>query len=129
MKEIEPISKIPLGPKIYLLNTPILTSFGLFKHDLIDTEKAREIATWIDKDGKRRLKANVISAIGHEASAKYLSYLLDVSVPVERRGIIMNKGEKAIILRCLARLPEGKVLSEEEMNNFAWQLTLLERIE
>jgi len=124
----EGLWKCCLGPTIYLLNTPIVTSFGMFRYTLIDSEQAQKLATWIDKDGKRRLKASVVSAIGHKATAEYFSALLGVEVPVKRRGVIMETGDKAIVLRCLARLPEGKVLSLEEMGEYAWQLTLLEKI-
>jgi hypothetical protein len=126
----EPIFKLKIAPKVYLLNAPIITSFGTFKHTLINSEQAREIATFLADNGKRYLKGNVISAIGHEATARYLACLLDVDeVPVNRIGVEMYTGDKAIVLRCLARLPEGKVLTFEEMNNYAWQLTLLEKIE
>jgi len=104
----------------YLLNTPILTSFGVFEHTPSSTVEAKAAVV---EDNK--LKPEVVSAIGHEATARYFSALLGVEVPVNRISINMRSGDVAFILRCTTRLPEGKILSHEEMNEFEWQITKL----
>lgn len=69
-----------------------------------------------------------ISAIGHEATAKILSFLLGIEVPMNRIAIKMERGDKAIVFRLLTRIEEGKVLSEEEIMKLPWELCLLEKI-
>ena len=55
------------------------------------------------------------SAIGHESTAKLLSELLKVKVPVCRRSIQLTENTILVIVNVSERLPEGKVLSSEEL--------------
>lgn len=128
--EGEPLYKRQLGSKIYLLNSPVLTSIGLYSHDIITVSKAQQLVTYVGLDGKRYLKHNVVSAIGHKATALYLTKLLDVSntIPTNRTNIVMETGDKALVLRCMVRLPVSKELTIAEMDKYAWQLTLLQRL-
>lgn len=104
--------------KVYLLNAPVLTSYGLFKFSPLSLEEAKAIVS----------QGEFISAIGHEATAKILSFLLGVEVPMNRIAIKMEKGDRAIVFRLLTRIEEGKVLSEEEIMKLPWELCLLEKI-
>jgi hypothetical protein len=56
-----------------------------------------------------------VSAIGHEGSAQVLSQLLGIKIPVNRISVFLEKGDIGIHLFLKQRLPEGKVLSEEEL--------------
>jgi hypothetical protein len=56
-----------------------------------------------------------VSAIGHEGSAQVLSQLLGIKIPVNRISVFFEKGDIGIHLFLKQRLPEGKVLSEEEL--------------
>ncbi len=100
----------------------MLTAYGEYRYYKISPEEAR---TLVAENGK--LKANVISAIGHQATAQYLASLLGVEIPVQRINISMVQGDKAIVIKSASRLPEGKVLSIEEMAMFGWEISLLER--
>jgi len=102
---------------LYLLNAPILTSYGYFLFEKITVEEAKEII--------RNEREDIVSAVGHEATAKIMSSLLDYPVIANRVAIIMEKGDKAIVFRLLERLPEGKVLSEEELTQLPYELGLL----
>ena len=105
--------------KTYVLNTPIITNFGTFKFEEISKEKATEI-----------LNTNSFtSAIGHEGTSKFLSDVLGVVVPFNRLQIVMEKDDHAIVFRVLGRLPEGKVLSDEELKSIPYQIGLMEKIE
>jgi hypothetical protein len=74
------------------------------------------------------LEDGFVSAVGHEGTAQILSQLLGVKVPVSRIQIRMNVGDKAVVFRVLTRLPEGKILTEEELKKLPWTIGLLERV-
>jgi len=111
----------PIKTRSFLLNSAVLTAYGQFKYTPLTEEEARDLFTYVGRDGKRRLKEDVVSAIGHEATAKALSLLFGVQVPCERRQITMEYiGDRALVVRFTFRLPEGYVVKSlaelEEMN-------------
>jgi len=66
-------------------------------------------------DVKRILSSGFVSAVGHEATAKIISVQVGVQVPVNRVAIKLTSGDILVVYQLLTRLPEGKVLSEQEM--------------
>jgi len=103
---------------IYVMNSPILTAPGRYVYERIDIERAR-----------RLLKEPFESAIGHEATAQFMSRLLGVEIPVNRVSIAMRPGDVAVIFRVSKRLEEGKVLTEGELRNTSYEIGLLRREE
>jgi hypothetical protein len=101
---------------LYLLNSPVLTAFGEWSFTPLEVSEAR-----------KRVQAGFASAIGHETAALFLKELLAVDVPTNRIAITMEVGDEAIVLRMKERLPEGKVLSSEEMDRIPYELGLLQR--
>lgn len=106
------------GSQIYLLNTPILTAYGDF----------RFTGPIKSADANQRISPGFISAIGHETSATLLSRILSVKVPVNRIAIAMMPGDQALVFRVTQRLPEGKVLTEQDMASITYELAWLEHL-
>jgi len=105
---------------LYLLNSPILSGYGVYDFKPISPDKAKRIIAESDQ---------VQSAIGHESTARVLSSILSYSVEANRVRISMNVNDSAIVFRLLERLPEGKILSEEELKKVKYELGILTRIE
>ncbi len=103
---------------LYVINTPILTDYGIWSFTgPLSVSEAQNL-----------LSAPFVSAIGHEASAAVLSQLLHREIPVNRIQIQMQRGDRALILRLLKRLPEGKILDETELKALDFEFGLLERL-
>ncbi|HID66395.1 MAG TPA: DUF1874 domain-containing protein [Aquificaceae bacterium] len=56
-----------------------------------------------------------ISAIGHESTARFLSKRLGISIPHNRIEVKLEPGDLLIVAQLCKRLPEGAVLSEEQL--------------
>lgn len=109
---------LPLG----LLNSPILTSDGEYKMELISAQTAAKLyRVYAEAD-------NIDSAIGHESTAKVLSTLFDANVPANRQQFKQQVGQKALVCRLLSRIPEGKILSVEEIEDLGYEFKILTRI-
>ena len=105
-------------PQVYLLNAAIIPNYGLWRFSKINTQKAQE-----------HVKNGFISGIGHQVTAAYLSKLLIIDCPFNRQKINMTPGDSAIIFRFLERLPEGKLLTMDEICKLPYEFGLLERLE
>ena len=104
----------------YLLNSPVLTAYGLWRYSgPISVAQAR-----------RHLHGRTVrSAIGHEASAALLARLLERPVEVQRVRAKLEPGDCALVLRLLERLPEGTVLDTRQLAETPHELSWLEFVE
>jgi len=76
----------------------------------ISVERARE-----------ELKNGFASAVGHPDTAKLLSELLGMEVQANRIAIKLNHGDSVIVFQLMTRLPEGKVLTKEELKKLPYK--------
>ncbi|MEM3488155.1 MAG: DUF1874 domain-containing protein [Nitrososphaerota archaeon] len=108
----------PSGPTLYLASAFALgmieEPIALLKVVRIDVE-----------DAQRWLRVSkYVSIVGHESTANLMSTLLSLPVSVNRANIKLKRGDRVIVFQIMTRLPEGKVLSEEELKSIptAWYL-------
>jgi hypothetical protein len=100
--------------EIILLNAvsaSMLPSGGSITLEPIGVEKARAII-----QGKK-----IISYIGHPATATVLGQLLGINVETNRSMFIATKPTIGILISIMERLPEGKILNEQELNSLVQQ--------
>jgi len=105
-----------LSRKLYILNSPI-TPIKDGNKCVIVVKRTKDI-DYVKKFTdflKNKLGFEVISAIGHQSTAQVLSKLLGFEVPAQRISIELDKGDVAIAFALDYRLPEGKVLPDEEL--------------
>jgi len=101
---------------VYLLNSLIVP----LDFDVINTAEVR--FTKIDIPTAKKILATFISAVGHESTAKLLTQLLEISVPLNRITIRMRKGDVAVHFIPKIRLPEGVILSKESLEKLDFWL-------
>lgn len=66
------------------------------------------------------------SIVGHPATARVFSELLDVLVEVNRVSYTIKSGDTLVVgLPSGKRLPEGKILGEDEMGVMDWFIVQL----
>jgi hypothetical protein len=67
------------------------------------------------EEARQILSQGFTSAVGHEATASRLSFLLGFSVPTNRIAILMKPGDKGLHFVLKRRLPEGTILGHQDM--------------
>ncbi len=107
---------------IYLTNS---FSTNMLKATNIVVFKKMSLKKTIKFLNEEKENANIISAIGHEGTAKLLSNLLGFEVPTDRKNSYFSKkSDYLLIFTFGARLPEGKVLSQKELKNYKLRIFL-----
>ena len=106
------------NPKLFVLNTPVLTDWGAYSFRKLSNEEAITLLK----------EKPFVSAVGHEATARFLSLLVGIEIPVNRVAVKMAAGDRAVVFRVLMRLPEGKVLGEEELRQVPFEFGLLRKV-
>ena len=107
---------------LYLLNSLAVSidysryPTATVKFRRVTVEEARAIVR------EAAARGELVSAIGHESTARLLSELFGVEVPVNRASIWFNPGDQGIHFYVPTRLPEGRVLSLEELQKLGYWL-------
>lgn len=71
-----------------------------------------------------------LSIVGHEATAKIFSQILEIEIPQNRIPYSMKKEDILIVGSLNVRLPEGKILSEEELKQIKitfWKIEYIKK--
>jgi hypothetical protein len=103
--------------KVYLLNTLVVPiDFDQQSKVIVETERISP------EEAKKILSGGFESAVGHQGAAVFLSRLLGIEVPTNRQSIFMRPGDTGIHFFPKQRLPEGSVLSDEEMKKVPFWL-------
>ena len=100
-----------------ILNTSIITTDGNYTLTTITTTQAQELTQ----------NNQILSAVGHEATAQVLTTILGVEVPVNRILFAQEVGQQAIVLKIKGRIPEGKILSLDDIEEIGYDLKLMVR--
>jgi len=103
------------------MNLYILNSLIIPIHDSLS--KAVILMQKITKEQAANVIQNTpfVSAVGHESTAQLLTSLLGVTIPMNRIAISLKDGDMAIHFVLKERLPEGKVLTLDELQKLQYQ--------
>lgn len=105
-------------PMLYLMNSPVMTGYGSFSFEPVATiEAARAL-----------LEGGFESAIGHQGAADLMAADLGVDVPVVRRRVVLQPGDRALCLRLTERLREGEILNRDALHSLPHEYGLITRI-
>jgi hypothetical protein len=105
---------------MYLLNTIIVPV------DLDSGPKTVRMRKVSPAEAKDILFLGYTSAVGHEGTAAVLSQVLGMPVPTNRIAIKMKTGDMAVHFALKTRLPEGAILSAEQLSQLDFDLVLSE---
>ncbi len=109
-------------PPPVLLNTTIVTGLpdageATYSIRKISPERVREV-----------IAGGFVSAIGHDATARAMSAVLFVDVPVNRVANEQRVGQSAVALKIRGRLPEGAILDDAGLAEIGFDLYLMKRL-
>jgi hypothetical protein len=97
-------------PKVVLANAFSLSMLPMSSAETI--LRVKEVGI---EEVKELLAGGFESAIGHESTAAFLTKLLGIEVKAERKQITIDTNTVLVVFQLLSRLPEGRVLTEEEL--------------
>jgi len=97
---------------VYLTNSFTLS---MIMPDLIQSGVIIKASPISLEEAKALLQQGFVSAVGHESTARVLSKLLGTDVPFNRVQIAITGGDVIVSFQFLVRLPEGKVLGDDEV--------------
>jgi len=76
---------------------------------------------------KELIGGSFVSAVGHQATADVIAMLTGVEVPVNRVSVSLKEGDQLVVFQLLSRLPEGVILTAEEVQKIPhkWYLVTI----
>jgi len=112
-----------IAPKFYkelklaVLNAPVVTTVGKYVTWGIPIESARLLAN----------SMTIQTHVGHEATAKTLSRLLEVPIEFSREELTQQVGQMALVFKLKQRTPEGVVLSKQDLEKIGYKFWIMYR--
>lgn len=103
---------------IYIINSPVLTSFGSFEYKQSNVDEIRLLLQ----------KNEFISAVGHEETAILLSRLFNAPIPLNRIVVHQQIGDTFIVIKPNTRLEINKIYTETDIENIGYELGLLTKL-
>ena len=103
--------------KLAILNTSILTVTGTFELKDITLQEAQQLVQ----------NNEILSAVGHQSTADILTTLLGTEVPMNRILFEQETGQKALVFKLNGRPEEGKILTQQEIEEIGYKFQLLIR--
>ena len=100
--------------RVYLLSSPVIDPAEVPLTILVQELSNAEAREW--------LAPGFESAVGHASTASLLSQLLGLPVPENRIAVKLRPGDKVVALKLEGRIPEGHVLSDEELRTIPFRL-------
>ena len=111
--------------KLYIANAfslSMLTKPKVLLHvQEITVDEAQRLIKNIEARSKTS-QARIISAVGHESTARVLSTLLNYNIPMNRIPIQLETNDILLVFQLMQRLPEGAVLTEDELRLLQYKL-------
>jgi len=84
-------------------------SLGMLKGD--STLSVKEVSL----DDARQFIIDAQSVIGHQSTAEYVTMLTGVPISTNRVSLSLTNGDQLLVFQLLGRLPEGVVLTQDEV--------------
>jgi hypothetical protein len=109
-----------LGNKKYLLNAFSLSMLPT------DTPVILYVISVGVEEARGLLGSDFVSAIGHESTAALLSNILGTDVKFNRTAVKLEPGDVAVVFQLLGRLPEGRVLTVDELRGVEHRFFVVE---
>lgn len=103
---------------IAILNGAIITADGEYSCRTISLKECKKLI---------QSAPEIISAVGHQATAELITDLLETEVTLNRINFHQKAGQQALVFKLNSRPPEGIILSREEIEEFGYQFQLLSR--
>ena len=103
--------------KLAILNTSILTTVGTYELQDITLQEAQQLVQ----------NNEILSAVGHQSTADILTTLLGTTIPMNRIMFEQQEGQKALVFKLLGRPEEGKILTQQEIEEIGYKFQLLTR--
>ena len=110
--------------RLVLLNSAVLTDYGNYRYSPLTVSKAKALM-----DEFRATPHHVYSAIGHQATAEFLSRLLAFPVAYHRVAYQQRSGDLVVLFKLRGRVAEGAILTGGEMETMGYDFGLLRRFD
>ncbi len=109
--------------RLIFFNAPVLTAYGEFCFKLCSTEETKELIKKFESENKE-----IISAIGHEATAEIMSETLGYEIKMNRFTFKQTIDDTAIIFRLKKRAKEGEILERKDIEEIGFEFGVLTKI-